>query len=98
MSNEQVSTQLPLRLGQLVATPVAIALMAKLGIDPSKLIERHRNGDWSELCDEDRQANAEAIVHGERILSSYPVDDGVKLWVITERDRSVTTILIPNDY
>ena len=84
-------------LGQIVATPGAIDTLATLNINPAKLVERHANGDWSEMYDEDAEANRSAIEHGERILSSYVIQ-GEKVWVITEWDRSVTTILLPSEY
>ena len=61
-------------------------------------IARHCSGDWGEVCEEDWQANDEAMEVGNRILSAYTSPDGVKFWIITEWDRSVTTILLPDDY
>ncbi len=58
---------------------------------------RHRTGDWGEVCDEDKQLNDEAVDGEGRVLSAYTID-GEKVWVITERDRSVTTILFPREY
>lgn len=60
-------------------------------------ITRHVNGDWGEVCDEDKVANDEALKNGERLLSAYTVADQ-KIWIITEWDRSVTTILFPDEY
>lgn len=62
------------------------------------LLERHARGDWGEVCDEDKQANDWALANNERLLSAYTTPDGVKLWIITERDRSATTILFPDEY
>lgn len=84
-------------LGRLVATPGALALVDD---DPSKFfpfIERHACGDGGDLCDEDKLANAQAIEHGNRVLSAYEIH-GTKFWIITEADRSATTILLPEDY
>ena len=60
---------------------------------------RHMLGDWgSDLCEEDRQANEQALVEGSRILSAYKADGLPKIWIITESDRSATTILFPDEY
>ncbi|HSH96093.1 MAG TPA: hypothetical protein VK968_18245 [Roseimicrobium sp.] len=87
-----------LRLGQLVATPGAIHAMAAAGQDPAELLARHRSGDWGEVPPEDWQANNDALLVGNRVLSAYLLKDGTRLWVITEADRSVTTILLPDEY
>ena len=60
-------------------------------------LTRHFSGDWGGVCDEDAAANNAAISNGDRILSSYAVD-GRDLWIITEADRSVTTILFAEEY
>jgi hypothetical protein len=88
----------PLRLGQLVATPGALAAMVAAGQDPAELLARHRNGDWGEVPQEDWQANNDALVAGNRILSAYRLKDQTKIWVITEADRTSTTILLPDEY
>jgi hypothetical protein len=90
------STNLP--LGRLVSTPGAIAALAKAGQDPLELIKRHRAGDWGEVAQEDSAANSRAVDQGERILSPYRIKGGVKPWIITEADRSATTILLPEEY
>jgi hypothetical protein len=59
---------------------------------------RFRAGDWGEVCDEDRQANDEALATGSRILATYTDRYGLKFWILTEGDRSATTILLPGDY
>jgi hypothetical protein len=59
---------------------------------------RHANGDWGCLDEEDRRANDNALIDGARILSAYCSRDHVKFWIITEADRSTTTILLPDDY
>ena len=87
-----------LRLGQLVATPAAIAAMTEPGQDPALLLARHRTGDWGEVSAEDAAANDRAVVEGDRVLSAYPLPNGGRLWIITEADRSATTILLPDDY
>jgi hypothetical protein len=65
--------------------------------DVARTITRHANGDWGEVCPEDSKANDFAAKNDERILSAYTVD-GKKLWIITECDRSVTTVLFPEEY
>lgn len=62
------------------------------------VLERHASGDWGLVDDEDREANEQALVNGLRLLSSYVTASGLKLWVITEADRSATTILFPSEY
>jgi hypothetical protein len=84
-------------LGQIVATPGAMDAMQELNILASSLLSRHQSGDWGDLDDEDKQSNNEALQFGSRIFSSYKISD-VKIWVITEWDRSVTTLLLPEDY
>lgn len=83
-------------LGQLVATPNALANVSADEIQ--RALQRHVTGDWGELDEEDKTANDEALKTGERLLSAYKSATGTKFWIITERDRSVTTILLPEDY
>jgi len=61
-------------------------------------LDRHGNGDWGDLCDEDREANEDALQNGGRLFSVYHDCKGVKFWIITESDRSATTVLLPDDY
>lgn len=85
-------------LGQIVITPGALALLAENeDVNPGDLLRRHLTGDWGDMDEEDQATNDVAVVLGNRILSSYPVGDG-KVWIITEWDRSVTTLLLPEDY
>jgi hypothetical protein len=85
-------------LGKLVATPGAIAAMEEAGQSPVAFLERHVTGDWGEVCTEDKLANEQALVDGDRIVSAYRTTKGEKLWVITEADRSSTCILLPEEY
>jgi hypothetical protein len=87
----------PLPLGKVVATPGALNLLGKSGGHPFDLLARHATGDWGELCAFDRRQNQIALRDGYRVLCSYPVGREY-VWVITEADRSVTTILLPEDY
>ncbi len=85
-------------LGRLVATPGTLTVIRHTGEDllPT-LLERHRSGDWGDVPPEDAQENEFSVRHGFRIVSSYQIA-GEKLWVITERDRSATTLLLPSEY
>ena len=82
--------------GQIVATPGALSL-AEQGVDLLDYLIRHVQGDWGDLCEEDKAENQFSIKNGYRIMSSYTTPYG-KLWVITEADRSATTLLLPEEY
>ena len=84
-------------LGQVVATPGAIEALAEVNCLPITLLNRHQCGDWGDLDEEDKAANHEALGNWDRLLSAYNIQD-VKFWVITEADRSATTILLPSEY
>ena len=96
----QQTKQQPLfSLGHLVATPGALAALAKAGQTPLDFLSRHVRGDWGELTEDDRKENQLSLERGFRLLSSYRTNAGdTKLWVITEADRSATTILLPEEY
>jgi hypothetical protein len=83
--------------GQLVATPGALNHLALHDSSPLVLIRRHLQGDWGELCASDRKLNDDAVTGGERILSAYTIA-GLKIYVITEWDRSYTTVLLASEY
>jgi hypothetical protein len=85
-------------LGQLLATPGALAALEDAGQTPVEFLERHCQGDWGDVCREDWLANDAALVEGTRLLSAYRTSKGVKLWIISEADRSSTTVLLPEDY
>jgi hypothetical protein len=87
----------PLPLGKVVATSGALKLLLEVGEDPFDYLARHATGDWGDLCAFDRRQNESALRVGERILSSYGTPAG-EVWIITEADRSVTTILLPEEY
>jgi hypothetical protein len=87
----------PLPLGRVVATPGALNLLSEIGEDPFDFLARHASGDWGELCAFDRRQNEIGLRAGYRVLSSYPVGRE-RVWIITEADRSVTTILLPEEY
>jgi hypothetical protein len=87
----------PLSLGRVVATPRALNLLEKSGGRPFDLLARHATGDWGDLCAFDRRQNEIALSDGYRVFSSYDVPAG-RVWIITEADRSITTILLPEEY
>lgn len=84
------------RLGQIVATPNALAHLSQDDILAG--IQRHQAGDWGDLDAPDRQVNDRGLLDGDRLVSVYHSAGGVKYYVITEWDRSVTTVLLPEDY
>lgn len=85
-------------LGQLVATPGALAALEDSGQAPGEFLAGHASGDWGDLTEEDRNENNFSLLHGFRLLSSYRLRSGTKIWIITEADRSSTTILLPDEY
>ena len=85
--------------GQIVATPAALALLEQVNKTPFEFLSRHLRGDWGDgLCQDDKTENELSLKEGFRLLSSYKVTEGEKLWIITEADRSVTTLLLPSEY
>lgn len=91
-------TQPRFSLGQVVATPGALEALTLSGQSPEEFLKRHLNGDWGDVCEDDRQANEDALLHSERLLSSYHTSRGTKLWIITEADQTATTLLLPEEY
>jgi hypothetical protein len=86
-------------LGQLAATPGAAEAFTRNGQEPSEFLRRHWRGDWGDLEDpEDIEENEFSLVRGYRLLSRYTLNDGTVIWVITEADRSATTLLLPAEY
>jgi len=85
-------------LGKLVATPGALEALLNAGQSPMDFLGRHVRADWGECCEEDRQANEDALRSGEWLLSVYRTAKGTKIWIITEADRSSTCILLPQEY
>jgi hypothetical protein len=83
--------------GRLLMTPGVRDLLESTETDPMPIIEKHLTGDWGTVCEDDAKANDHAVEHGARILSAYEID-GEKIWIITEADRSATTILLPSEY
>jgi len=85
-------------LGQLVATPGALAALEKSGQSPMEFLSRHVTGDWGEIPEEDRKENQFSLEKGFRLMSSYKTTAQDALWVITEANRSHTTLLLPSEY
>jgi hypothetical protein len=90
-------------LGQIVATPGAIEALESAGQTAKEFLARHAQGDWGIVNAEDRQANDASRLDGSRILSAYRLNDGTKIWIITEAaddngNRAATTLLLPEEY
>lgn len=99
------NSHFPFNLGALVITPAAIDHLLGMGLSPMDYLSRHIRRDWGDLCQADKEANDQALASGEdRIFSSYFLEPQAqnpeknKLYIITEWDRSATTILLPSDY
>lgn len=86
------------RLGRLLITPGAQQALDAAGENPFTFLLRHVSGDWGDVDEEDKRSNEQAVAEGRRILSGYRTGQGERIWVITEADRSATTILLPEEY
>jgi hypothetical protein len=95
MNSQPVPSAL-FRVGRIVATPNVLSRISN--DDVLAGIRRHQSGDWGEVCKSDRQQNEVSLQNGSRLLSAYRAGNGTKFWVITEADRSATTVLLPEDY
>jgi hypothetical protein len=83
--------------GRLVCTSGALShVESQLEFVP--LLKRHLKGDWGNVSENDKANNDNSVKSGDQILSSYNLSDGEKIWIITEGDRSATTILLPEEY
>jgi len=91
-------TSVKLSLGQIVATPGALSVLQRAGQSAQEFLARHAVGDWGDLDAHDRRAKALALREGFRLVSAYRTTAGECLWLITEADRSVTTLLLPDEY
>ncbi|MFI5397703.1 MAG: hypothetical protein ACHQ9S_19375 [Candidatus Binatia bacterium] len=83
-------------LGRVVATTGAYDALTPLDI--KRGIFFHSQGDWGDVCEEDKRLNDRALIEGTRILSAYVAENGTRFWIITEADRSATTVLLPEEY
>jgi hypothetical protein len=86
------------KLGQVVATPGALAALEASGESLLDYVQRHVSGDWGMVKPEDRRENEVAIILHMRIMSVYLLKSGVRIWIITEADRSSTCVLLPEEY
>jgi hypothetical protein len=85
-------------LGRIVATPEALKAIEEAGQSPADLLDRHRQGDWGEVEGDDWTRQDDALEDGTRILSAYRTKANVRIWIITEADRSSTCLLLPDEY
>jgi hypothetical protein len=85
-------------LGRIVATPGALEALEQAGQEPLEFLQRHQTGDWGIVPEEDKKENDFSVSRYLRILSAYELQTGVKIWLITEADRSVSTFLLPAEY
>ena len=85
-----------MKLGQVVATPGALAALEQSGEQPGEFLSRHASGDWGRLCEEAHRENEFSMEHGFRLVSSHSLLNGTVIWVVTEADR--TTLLLPQEY
>jgi hypothetical protein len=86
------------QLGRILATPCAITAMEESGQDAGQLLRRHQSGDYGDICQDDWRENELSVAENFRIMSVYTLANGLKIWVITEADRSATTVLLPEEY
>lgn len=86
------------RIGTIRVTIGAGNELIAANVAPWDIIARHVTGDWGDIDPRDRGANEWSIEHGERILSVYRIPGGAVIWIITEADRSATTLLLPHEY
>ncbi len=95
-----MSSNLPAKfpLGKVVATPGALQTLAQSSQTPDEFLSRHVTGDWGEVSKGDWQLNDQALIDGSRLFSSYTTTKGVKIWIVTEADRSSTCLLLPEEY
>src|SRR5882672_8472009 len=85
-------------LGHLYATPGVIQAVVTAGDNVFPYLTRHARGDWGEVNEYDWRANDAALRSGTRLLSAYRLRDSTRIWIVTEADRSGTTILLPDEY
>ena len=98
MSQHETSSNSLFELGQIVATPGALEALDLGAVNAWVLLRRHQSGDWGDVPHEDAEENVRSVKRSRRILSSYPLNEDIRIWVITEADRSVTTLLLPEEY
>ncbi len=96
MSNDTQDKPRSLELGMLFITPGVVEKVKPREV--FQALARHEKGDWGIVCEDDRIANDEAMIHDSRVLSVYMDSQDTKFWIITEWDRSMTTVLLPSEY
>lgn len=84
--------------GTVVATPAVLEAFEEAKEDPLPYLHRHLCGDWGDLDEFDKLQNESALDNDYRVLSAYTLQDGTRIWIITEADRSSTCLLLPSDY
>ena len=84
------------QMGRLFITPGALQQVSHIELDSR--LSQHRRCDWGDLCKEDKKRNDLALKHGGRLFSAYTCVPNTRIWIITEADRSATTILLPEEY
>lgn len=95
MSTKNIPVAL-FRLGRIITTPTALANLTQ--VDISTAIQRHQAGDWGDVDPHQREENELSLKEGLRLFSIYHSERRLRFWVMTEADRSVTTVLLPQDY
>lgn len=93
-----MNRQFRFSLGRVVGTPGALDLLERLGGTPVSFLTRHAQGDWGDVSPESAKANDAAVEGGDRIMSVYRLGGGAEIWIVTEANRSTTTIMLPEDY
>jgi hypothetical protein len=91
-------SQARFQLGRMVATPGALEALQNAGQDAIEFIYRHQRGDWGDLSEDDKRENEFSVDNELRVFSAYHLEDETKIWIITESDRSATTVLLPSEY
>ena len=86
------------QLGRVGATPGALRVLENAKQAPDVFLDRHVNGDWGDVPEEDKQENELSVEQGLRILSAYTTSAGDRIWILTEADRSSTIIMLPEEY
>lgn len=94
----EIPSKVLFKLGRLLITPGALEALQRSGESPWAFLSRHMSGDWGDLSAEDKRLNDQAVQDDSRILSAYTTSKGDRLWVITEVDRSATTVLLAEEY
>ena len=98
MDDKNIIIESKFNFGQVVATATLVRYCEEKNFSLLPYLIRHGNCDWGDVCKDDKAANDEALKEGLRVLSEYKLPDGKRIWIITEADRSATTMLFPEDY